>query len=1436
MSLSSSNSLPDNARTDEDSLLELFDDQSNPLIENDEDLPELNSFSDDEEDVETPYLETRSARHITQTTKFLAKYFKNPKLADQFFQTPLAERDSSTFLQQAGRVERKTRTHYRLKLVDLALNRRKVKTVLDVGPGDYEFTDAITKKFSSKTYVCDPSRSHGTMGSYYNLGDVTALDESKMEPFPRFDLICVFMTLHHLAPDKQFPTILFLQSLLTPKGVLLIKEHDVDHDSKDMLSQNDHDRIVLLEHEVWDVLGFPCNDGNIHCRRKSEWLRSFPDREVLWQKEELNAACHFYFALIAPPARLFKDKTGKKTGWISDFPIAVHDDDVKKSLEDEGWTTKQKSGYNPHDKQAAERMKVLLTLLMYIDSIFPKDQIIHVGLYFDWGRISSILKKFPERFSFVVKQTVIARQDLFRVGRASKKNPMRGDMSKCDVAITFDQYDGLTVPHVANMFRELPEDTPIYSVMNDLFGIGGISAGQCYYTDHEYVTGRTDDITVYRHPVRNFPYWLTKETAQSWPLNDPDNGKRWMYATPIRLTSGGLMKSGKIIFQLVASRTLIKGSERPQIKNTSFFEYVDIKKITHDFNAPYIARLKSVGANRVLIHREAFRKFKMNYASAPYVQWVDSAAVTHLNAFLNKDDDWNMWKTQFPDFAMRIREDTLHALLFLDKDKNIELLESYADYAKPYNDRLKRVFKGLNDGPDLPGRQVAGQGLLADVAGAIRSPLHAGAFPMWQQNIVLMFLVFLIYLGFLHYFGTFEDAQTSIITLVTDLYEMFHKYYVLMMFGMMATIMMFKRTYKTACLVKEWSTDPVWITIESLMLFQHPLMSILSHYLMRPDFTIIDSIFHGTLAAYLMGPLHLLYNLWISIPDFTVWDKFRDAYNAEDPRSAENVYGSGPVPLNDKLISMTAHPTYHLTKEMDETHDLKCYVNGILTDPVDVPKGEPQKVQTPIIFTNANNHVSTNDPYTAIHAVLDRNMIKVPKPGSKKRWDDCATQFVDHLRKVSPLPGWDRQDLTDWADSIKDTKKRRSAFQLLQQIDDGEVPYEWTGAGFGVLGDARLKTTMFPKTNETTAYKDCLGRIGLKPRTIINMPLIVQVHTQPHIKRASLLLKQALLTAFVIDDRLFWYSYAGGMNALDLSNWYEAARLFCRQTDGVAGIFMGDDSLIIDGDRIVECDYSHFDNSQSGWLIERIDRMTLSALGVPDGVIDLLEEISKGKCTYKRNTRLRRCKFVFTPGEARRCSGAPNTSLSNSIMNMIAMIMASFGNYGPQIWKDIGFTAVISVHDKIEDATFLKGMWWLTTDGTYHWGSLPSRILKIGKTLSNIKTPSEMKDAAFQVVAGIGEVDSSFPVLGAFRDKLLQLSGKVEKDLVDHAITDFGFSEHRIQNRKFSIDRPSALSVIGKRYDLSVGDIETLETTISQITSLPWYIGSEALLQFRKDY
>jgi len=90
-----------------------------------------------------------------------------------------------------------------------------------------------------------------------------------------------------------------------------------------------------------------------------------------------------------------------------------------------------------------------------------------------------------------------------------------------------------------------------------------------------------------------------------------------------------------------------------------------------------------------------------------------------------------------------------------------------------------------------------------------------------------------------------------------------------------------------------------------------------------------------------------------------------------------------------------------------------------------------------------------------------------------------------------------------------------------------------------------------------------------------------------------------------------------------------------------------------------------------------------------------------------------------------RCTGGPDTTIGNSMVNVFAWLYVLCTHpHEDRNWvadfKDLGFSVKLS--RDVEQPSFLKGLFYPVLIGgtkTYMWGPLPSRIIKLGKSLKD---------------------------------------------------------------------------------------------------------------------
>jgi hypothetical protein len=335
--------------------------------------------------------------------------------------------------------------------------------------------------------------------------------------------------------------------------------------------------------------------------------------------------------------------------------------------------------------------------------------------------------------------------------------------------------------------------------------------------------------------------------------------------------------------------------------------------------------------------------------------------------------------------------------------------------------------------------------------------------------------------------------------------------------------------------------------------------------------------------------------------------------------------------------------------------------------------------------------------------------------------------------KKIPLSQWPRisweEEKNTWLDHFEPAKRKKYA-ALLSQLNRNS---------WHAYAHKTLQTPVFMKSNEML-FRIENGFFQLKPRVIINVAPEVQTLVGPSIWRAQQNLKREWPMEPLFRDRGFTnvsFSYAGAATDVDLSRWMELVE--ANVGDFAAIVVSGDDSLVyisLNGERYCfEGDASMYDQSQSvgpltvGWRAYK-------RLGVDSETIKLLRALAYNKYVVEGRDRSNLPTFYTIDKRHRpmRDTGGADTSLGNSVLMALAWYHVLRSTRSVQYAE----TSVLEEFSKLgfkmklkrlpsTQATFLKGMWYHTTSGLF-WGPLPSRFLKMGKTLKDPRIIYKTKD------------------------------------------------------------------------------------------------------------
>jgi hypothetical protein len=183
-----------------------------------------------------------------------------------------------------------------------------------------------------------------------------------------------------------------------------------------------------------------------------------------------------------------------------------------------------------------------------------------------------------------------------------------------------------------------------------------------------------------------------------------------------------------------------------------------------------------------------------------------------------------------------------------------------------------------------------------------------------------------------------------------------------------------------------------------------------------------------------------------------------------------------------------------------------------------------------------------------------------------------------------------------------------------------------------------------------------------------------------------------------------------------------------------------------------------------------------------------------------------------------RDTGGPDTSLGNSC-NIAHAAVYAIAHYPTvkEAFAYLGFDMKLKIFNDIKYATFLKGMWYPVEDNefNYYWGPLPSRLLKIGKTLRDPRVLYQDKNFYSASLKFLNDIACCYSYF---------LQVPLLKQFVDNyrfcpQVYDF-YEKHKIQAarcRKPMIAFDAYL-VIAQRYGVSESDLFDFESTYPRNT------------------
>jgi hypothetical protein len=170
----------------------------------------------------------------------------------------------------------------------------------------------------------------------------------------------------------------------------------------------------------------------------------------------------------------------------------------------------------------------------------------------------------------------------------------------------------------------------------------------------------------------------------------------------------------------------------------------------------------------------------------------------------------------------------------------------------------------------------------------------------------------------------------------------------------------------------------------------------------------------------------------------------------------------------------------------------------------------------------------------------------------------------------------------------------------------------------------------------------------------------------------------------------------------------------------------GDDSLFGHRDArgnltFFEADASMADQSESSGPLEA-EYKVLLRLGMSEEAVDILRTVASA--TYSVRSRAG-WKLKIERGERpTRDTGGADTSIGNSIVFALAWMAVIDAEMDMAVFEGLGLKMKLRSFTDPTQVTFLKGKWYRVVSERFDlwWGPLPSRVLKMGKSLKDPRT------------------------------------------------------------------------------------------------------------------
>jgi len=465
----------------------------------------------------------------------------------------------------------------------------------------------------------------------------------------------------------------------------------------------------------------------------------------------------------------------------------------------------------------------------------------------------------------------------------------------------------------------------------------------------------------------------------------------------------------------------------------------------------------------------------------------------------------------------------------------------------------------------------------------------------------------------------------------------------------------------------------------------------------------------------------------------TPWEVFRKKYYDspwEEREVLPNMERSLTYfPMSSAMVLREGVPYVAQPKPVDPTLRVRGTVPFAVEEKVDA-------YTTYIMPTNIPIYVPARTNQN-LWAVARHRLLVMPPMDAETQalaWKEHEL-FLTGLVNEEPPIDWG-ESLQPWLDHIDDPRKLIVARKAIMDLKS---------QGIGIADKEVQESEVFPKTDEALV-QIAAGMYQMKVRPITRVHPKQQANIGPQIYEATKRLHQQWPWKWPTEDgadSFRFQDYYGnrwqiritfGSDATDalLSDWARDAEDWLLAGQFRAWILVGgDDSLVgvhLDDGKVrwLETDFSQFDQSQSTGPLD-IECIYLGRLGLSPSDVCYVQEMHKATWVFRGKGDVKfRIKHQHRP---ERATGGPNTTSGNSSVNA-ASWMTLFREHGrhavePSIasihMAKLGFKIKMKCVPSIFQATFLKGGWVALAQRPY-WAPLPSRVLKLGKALTDPRT------------------------------------------------------------------------------------------------------------------